>query len=266
MNFMNQQQGIGGFGTAFGGVQSPFGGSPFGGAADRLGGLDSLGGMSGMNGLTGQMSMQLQETQMLMMMMMQILMSLMSGQGLGSAAGSGGGSGGGVGGVGSGGGGGGGGTDGGGTDGGGGTLDTSGSGTPNSGGAGAVQLAESKIGQQAQNVSMANYSHAGGQTNDCADFVSGVIANTEGFKKSAGDASVSTFKADLQKQGWVQVSKQDSQPGDVAIIQGGGVSHTELVASKGATSAIGANGTSQETVSKNNLDWASGVTYWHKPG
>jgi hypothetical protein len=260
VNFLNQP-GIGGFGPAFSGIgPSPlgFGGSPFGGAMDRLGGLDSMGGMMGMGGLNGQLAMQMQQTQMLMMMMMEILMSLMNGQGMGGAsAGGGSGSGGGVGG---------GDGSGGGSGSAGGATDTSGSGAPNSGGAGAVALAQSKIGQQAQNVSMANYSHAGGVTNDCADFVSGVIANTEGFKKTGGDASVSTFKGDLQKQGWVQVSKGQSQPGDVAIIQGNGVSHTELVASAGAASAIGANGSSQESVSKNNLDWASGVTYWHKPG
>jgi len=112
---------------------------------------------------------------------------------------------------------------------------------------------------------MANYTHAGGVTNDCADFVSGVIANTEGFKKNSGDANVEQFQKDLVAQGWKPVSQGQAQPGDVAIILGGGVQHTELVSKAGATQDIGSNGTSQEAVSTDNVSsWASGVTYYHK--
>jgi hypothetical protein len=137
--------------------------------------------------------------------------------------------------------------------------------TPDGGGGRAVQIAASHLGQDAQNVQMSNYSAAGGRTNDCADFVSGCLADAGMFHKTSGDASVSQFKEDLQRQGYHQVSKEQSQPGDVAIIQGGGVSHTELVASQGAGKAIGANGTSQERVSTGSLNWADGRTaYFHK--
>jgi hypothetical protein len=211
--------------------------------------------MSQTNQLGEQLLGQEQQMQQMMMILMMEMMQMMSGGGLGGSSGSGavsslpstygGSSGGSSGGSGSGG--------------------ASGATTsPTAGGGSAVDIAKAQIGKNAQDVQMGNYTHAGGATNDCADFVSGCLANAGTFKKTAGDASVKTFQQDLIKQGFQAVSKSQAQPGDVAIILGGGVEHTELVATAGATQAIGANGTSQEKVSEQSLDWASGVTYYHK--
>ncbi len=133
-------------------------------------------------------------------------------------------------------------------------------------GAQAVSLAASQLGKAAINVNLPNYSHAGGVTNDCADFVSACVADAGLFKKTSADAGVTNFRNDLVAQGWKPVSQAQAQPGDVAIILGGGVQHTELVANKGATVDIGSNGTSTESVSKHNVSsWAKGVTYYAPP-
>ncbi|MHB2016507.1 MAG: hypothetical protein ACYCW6_06115 [Candidatus Xenobia bacterium] len=129
----------------------------------------------------------------------------------------------------------------------------------------AAQIAESQLGKGAINVNLPGYTHAGGVTNDCADFVSSCVADAGLFHKTAGDANVRQFQSDLAHQGWHPVNRAQAQPGDVAIILGGGVQHTELVTAPGARQAVGANGTSYERVSTDNLNWASGVTYWAPP-
>lgn len=130
-------------------------------------------------------------------------------------------------------------------------------------GAKAVEIAASKLGQQSSNVKMDNYTAAGGLDNDCADFVSGVIANAGLYKKQSGDASVATFKQHLIQQGYGTVDKAHAMPGDVAIFNGS--QHTELVASKGATTLIGSNngGTNVQHISKDSGNWGS-VVYLHK--
>lgn len=133
-----------------------------------------------------------------------------------------------------------------------------------SGGQGAdasVKLAESKLGQAAIDVKMDNYTHAGGVTNNCADFVSGILANTQGFKKKPGDASVAQFEKDLKEQGWREVSKDQAKAGDVVIINGS--QHTELVTKDGGKEAIGSNGSSSQTIKKDNLGWGS-EKFYHK--
>jgi hypothetical protein len=133
-------------------------------------------------------------------------------------------------------------------------------------GAFAARLAQERVGQAACNVHMAEYSHAGGVTNDCADFVSSCIADAGRFKKSADDISVTHFRTNLINQGYQPVPKGHAQPGDVAIILGNGIEHTELVVAPGATQCVGANGTTWEQISKDNLQWAGAtVTYYHKP-
>lgn len=143
-------------------------------------------------------------------------------------------------------------------------------------GAHAVRLASKQLNRPSADVNMPNYTHAGGVTNNCADFVSGVLANAGLFKKTyengwSPDAGVVNFRNDLENQGWKPVSKSQTQPGDVAIILGNldgqEIQHTELVAAKGATNNIGSNGTSVETIGTDNLDWANGiVTYYAPPG
>lgn len=148
---------------------------------------------------------------------------------------------------------------------GGGSINTSTAGISTSGSGGqAVAIAESKLGQQSSNVKMANYTAAGGVDNDCADFVSGCIADAGMYHKEPGDASVATFKQHLQQQGWVEVPKAQAQPGDVAIFNGS--QHTELVAAPGATKLIGSNngGTNVQHISTDSGNWGT-VQYFHKP-
>ncbi|HEY3999266.1 MAG TPA: hypothetical protein VGO93_10395 [Candidatus Xenobia bacterium] len=133
----------------------------------------------------------------------------------------------------------------------------------------AVQIAESIPNNTAAgSLKMPNYTAAGGVTNDCADFVSACCADAGDFKKTSGDASVATFAADMQHQGWTAVSQANAKPGDVVIINGGGIQHTELVANKGATDCVGSNGTSTESITHDNpMSWApkGAVTIYQPP-
>lgn len=130
----------------------------------------------------------------------------------------------------------------------------------------AVNIASSQLGKAAINVNMPHYSHAGGVTNNCADFVSACCANAGTFRKSPGDASVMQFRNNLLQQGWRPVPKDQARPGDVAIIVNGNSQHTELVATHGATKCIGSNGSSVQSISYDTpSNWASNVMYLAPP-
>jgi Putative amidase domain len=131
----------------------------------------------------------------------------------------------------------------------------------------AVSYATSQLGKAAINVNLPNYRHAGGVTNDCADFVSACCANAGTFRKTPADASVVSFRNNLIAQGWRPVPKDQAKPGDVAIISGSaGPQHTELVATQGATKCIGSNGSSFQSISYDTpQSWASGVMYLAPP-
>ena len=45
--------------------------------------------------------------------------------------------------------------------------------------------------------------------------------------------SVAQLNATLRSRGWTPVPASEAKPGDVVIIQGGGVSHTEIVSGPG---------------------------------
>ncbi|HET7502029.1 MAG TPA: 3D domain-containing protein [Kofleriaceae bacterium] len=82
-----------------------------------------------------------------------------------------------------------------------------------------------------------HFTAAGGQTNDCADFVSSVL-ETAGHI-SGHHINVVEFERSLLAQGWKHVTKQNAKAGDVWMNTSRG--HTELVASDGATHLIGSN-------------------------
>jgi peptidoglycan hydrolase-like protein with peptidoglycan-binding domain len=82
-----------------------------------------------------------------------------------------------------------------------------------------------------------NFTAAGGATNNCVDFVSAILETCG--RISGHHINVSAFEAELQAQGWHQVSMAKAQPGDVWINYSRG--HTQLVATKGATRTIGSN-------------------------
>ena len=128
----------------------------------------------------------------------------------------------------------------------------------------AVDVAKKYLGRRSGSINnMKNFSHAGGVTNNCADFVSACLANAGVYKKKSGDASVATLKQHLLQQGWKKVSKAHTKPGDVAIFNGS--QHVELVSKAGAKQLIGSNnnGQSYQTVTTNTPNWGS-VEYYTK--
>lgn len=105
-----------------------------------------------------------------------------------------------------------------------------------------------------------NYSAAGGTGNNDADFVSAILANTQGFKKQKGDAAVATFKENLIKQGWKKVDKAQAKPGDVVFFNG--VQHVKLVSKEGGVQGVGASGTPKEqSIKQDNLQWGTPEFY-----
>ncbi|TMQ02616.1 MAG: hypothetical protein E6J91_51000 [Deltaproteobacteria bacterium] len=82
-----------------------------------------------------------------------------------------------------------------------------------------------------------HFTAAGGETNDCADFVSSVL-ETAG-RITGHYVGVHAFETALKAQGWKYVTKANAKAGDVWMntIRG----HTELVASDGASHLIGSN-------------------------
>lgn len=147
------------------------------------------------------------------------------------------------------------------------TSSTGGTETAGASGGGAaasVAMAQKFVGDSSISVKgrLDNFSAAGGTGNNCADFVSAILANTQGYKKKPGDASVATFKQNLQAQGWKKVSKAESKAGDVVIFNGS--QHTELVTKDGGKEAIGSNGGStNQQIKTDSLSWGS-QEYFHK--
>ncbi len=82
-----------------------------------------------------------------------------------------------------------------------------------------------------------HFTAAGGETNDCADFVSSVL-ETAG-RISGHHINVGEFKGSLLKQGWRVVQRKQATPGDVWMNYSLG--HTELVSGGGGSSLIGSN-------------------------
>jgi 3D (Asp-Asp-Asp) domain-containing protein len=82
-----------------------------------------------------------------------------------------------------------------------------------------------------------HFTAAGGETNDCADFVSSVL-ETAG-RISGHHINVKEFERSLKAQGWKYVTKQNAKAGDVWMNTSRG--HTELVSADGAAHLIGSN-------------------------
>lgn len=91
----------------------------------------------------------------------------------------------------------------------------------------------------------------------CANFVSAVLTEAGQLPGNLHTDSVAQLNSTLRSRGWTEVSPQQARPGDVVIIQGGGVSHTEIYAGNGKM--IGSNNVNadgSQKVSYNNLSWA----------
>lgn len=91
----------------------------------------------------------------------------------------------------------------------------------------------------------------------CANFVSAVLVQAGQLPPGQQTLSVAQLNSTLRANGWTPVSAQDARPGDVVIIQGGGVSHTEIYAGNGRM--IGSNNTNSDgtqRVGYDDLGWA----------
>jgi hypothetical protein len=128
----------------------------------------------------------------------------------------------------------------------------------------AVNLARQFDGQDSRSIKgkMPNFTAAGGQTNNCADFVSSALEATGRVK--GHHVNVKEFEQALRKQGYVQVPANQAKPGDVWMNHSRG--HTELVSKAGGTATIGSNNDRQghQTISERPKSTSSGV-YYHLP-
>lgn len=91
----------------------------------------------------------------------------------------------------------------------------------------------------------------------CANFVSAVLTEAGQLPGNLHTDSVAQLNSTLRSRGWTQVSAAEAKPGDVVIIQGGGVSHTVLYAGNGQT--IGSNNRNpdgSQKVTYGSLSWA----------
>lgn len=91
----------------------------------------------------------------------------------------------------------------------------------------------------------------------CANFVSAVLTESGHLPQSQHTNSVDQLDSTLRARGWQEVPASQARPGDVVIIQGGGVSHTVIVNGPGQT--IGSNNSNDDgsqRVTTGSLDWA----------
>lgn len=133
--------------------------------------------------------------------------------------------------------------------------------TPNGTGQDAVDLARQYEGHNSIDIKgrMPHFTAAGGQTNNCADFVSSALEATGRVR--GHHINVREFERSLQAQGYVQVPASQARPGDVWINHSRG--HTELVSTRGATHTIGSNNDrpGHQVISERPKAPGSGVIY-----
>jgi hypothetical protein len=110
---------------------------------------------------------------------------------------------------------------------------------PDGSGQDAVNLGKQYLGHNAIDIKgkLPNFTAAGGQTNNCADFVSSLLESTGRVK--GHHVNVVEFEKSLVSQGYREVPKGQAQPGDVWISDSRG--HTEMCAAPGGTQCIGSN-------------------------
>lgn len=95
----------------------------------------------------------------------------------------------------------------------------------------------------------------------CANFVSAVLQQAGLLPASAHTNSVDQLDATLRARGWRPVDPSQARPGDVVIIQGGGVSHTVMVQRNddGRLTLVGANNVNadgSQRITTGGADWA----------
>ncbi len=95
----------------------------------------------------------------------------------------------------------------------------------------------------------------------CANFVSAVLQRAGLLPASQHTNSVDQLDSTLRARGWQPVDPAQARPGDVVIIQGGGVSHTVMVQSNdnGVLRLIGSNNVNNDgsqRITTGSADWA----------
>lgn len=131
-----------------------------------------------------------------------------------------------------------------------------------------LEYAKKFLGTNAKDLKgvMPNFQDAGNGRKDCADFVSSVLQNTG--KLQGHYNRVVDLEAALKKQGWVEVSQEQAQPGDVYLYTGENGNHTEIVAEPGAKKLIGSNNVNadhSQRVSYGNVAQSKKPRFYHKP-
>jgi len=132
------------------------------------------------------------------------------------------------------------------------------------GGGASVDLARRFLGQPSYQLKgqLPGFTAAGGRTNNCADFVSSILQNTQGLKGQF--VNVRGLESALQKQGWRQVPPNQAKAGDVWINHSRG--HVELVSNNGPNgmSTIGSNNNGVpgfQRYSERGKGYGTGVVY-----
>lgn len=139
-------------------------------------------------------------------------------------------------------------------------VDTSGGSTAASGNA-AVDLGRKFIGQNSIDIKgkLPKFTAAGGQTNNCADFVSSLLENAGTLKGHF--VNVKGMEQALKQQGWRQIPAAQAKPGDVWMNHSRG--HVELVTEAGGRKTIGSNNDrpGHQVISERAKDPGSGIYY-----
>lgn len=124
-----------------------------------------------------------------------------------------------------------------------------------------VELGRKFIGQNSADIKgkLPNFTAAGGQTNNCADFVSSLLESTG--KLQGHHVNVKEMEKALIKQGWRQIPASQSKPGDVWMNHSRG--HVEMVTQAGGTKTIGSNNDrpGHQVISERAKDPNSGIYY-----
>ena len=91
----------------------------------------------------------------------------------------------------------------------------------------------------------------------CANFVSAVLTEAGQLPANLHTDSVAQLNSTLRAHGWTPVSAADAKPGDVVIMQGGGISHTEIVSGPGQMiGSNNANADGTQRITHNDLSYA----------
>jgi len=131
--------------------------------------------------------------------------------------------------------------------------------SPNGSGQSAVDLGRRFLGQNAWDIKglLPNFTRAGGQTNNCADFVSSLLESTGRIK--GHHINVGELEQSLLKQGYVAVPADQMQAGDVWISNSRG--HTELVTGKNRTIGSNNDRPGHQVISEHYKTPGTGVIY-----